>query len=114
VNTSDAAHDSLEQAGDEVLNFINFAHFEHLLKLSQEESLLDAVGERPVAQEAFEESDGEGAVFSQEQHGAAEELLVELGAGLHLVQGDDHILEEYHVLITERHCESTNNAGENV
>jgi hypothetical protein len=34
VNTSDAAHDSLEQAGDEVLNFINFADFQHLLKLS--------------------------------------------------------------------------------
>lgn len=55
VNTSNASHYSLEEAGDKVLDFVNFAHFQHLLELSQEESLLDAVGEWPVAKESLEE-----------------------------------------------------------
>ena len=114
VDTADAAHNSLEEAGNEVFNFIDLAHLQHLLELCQEQSLFDAVSERPVSQKSFEQRDCESAIFGQEQHGAAKELLVELGASLDLVEGDDHILEEYYVLVTERHCESTNNTCENI
>ncbi len=35
-------------------------------------------------------------------------------AGLHLVQGNDNILEENDVFFPQRHCESRNDAGQNV
>jgi hypothetical protein len=114
VDTSDAAHDSLEQAGHKVLDFIDFAHFQHLLELGKEQSLLDAVCERPVSQKAFEKSYSESAVFSQEQHRASQKLLVELRACLHLVKGNDHILEEYDMFVSERHCETTDDARQDV
>jgi hypothetical protein len=30
------------------------------------------------------------------------------------VKRDDHILEEYDVLVTERHCETTDDAGKDI
>lgn len=48
VNTTDASDNTLEEFGDQMLNLVNFADFQDFLQLSQEQSLLDAVGEGPV------------------------------------------------------------------
>ena len=97
-----------------MLDFVNLADFKDLLELSKEESLLDAVGKGPIAEEAFEKSNGKGAVLSQEQHWAAKELLIELRAGLHLVQWDYHVFEEHNVLVTKWYRKTTNDACKDV
>lgn len=48
VNTTDASDNTFEEFGDQMLNLVNFADFQDFLQLSQEQSLLDAVGEGPV------------------------------------------------------------------
>lgn len=53
VNTTDALNDTLEKAVDQGLNFLNLTNFEHLLQLSKEKSLFDAVSERPVLKKTF-------------------------------------------------------------
>ena len=105
---------SLEQLGDQIYDLVDFAHLEHLLQLGQEESLLDTVGEGPVSEETLEEWDGQGTILSQEEHGASEELLIELRACLHLVEWDDNRLEEDHVLVSQWHCESWDNTGKDI
>lgn len=97
-----------------MFNLFDLADFEDFLELGQEESLLDAVGEGPVFEQALEQGDRQRAVLRQEEHRAPEQLLVELTACLHFVQWDDHILEENHMLVSERHCEAGNNGGENI
>ena len=83
--SSDRLHDSLEETRDQRLHFLDLAHLEHLLQLGEEEGLLDAVGEWPVLEQALEKRDSEGTVLGEEEHGATEQLLVELAARLHLV-----------------------------
>jgi hypothetical protein len=85
MDTTDALHDTFEESGYEVLNLVDLAHLKYLLQLCKEECLLDAVSEGPVAEESLEQGDGQGTVLGEEEHAAAEELLVELGACLHLM-----------------------------
>ena len=66
MNATDALDDTLEQARHQVLDLVNFAYLEDLLELGQEKSFLNAVGERPVSQEAFKEGNSKGAILSQE------------------------------------------------
>ena len=47
VDTANTLDDSLKQLRDQVLNLVDFANFEYLLKFRQEKRLLDAVGEGP-------------------------------------------------------------------
>jgi hypothetical protein len=114
VDSSNASHDPLEQLRDQVLNLVDFANLQDFLQLRQEKGLLNAVGEGPVLEQTFEESYGKGSVLRQEKHGASKQLLVELGAGLDLVQGDNHIFEEDNVLVSQRHGKPTNDAREDV
>lgn len=109
VDTSNASHDSLEELGDKMLYLVDFANLKHLLKFSEEESFLNAVGERPVLKETLKERNGESSVLGEEEHRATKELLIKLRAGLDLVQGDDNVFEEDNVLFTKRHCETRNN-----
>jgi len=84
------------------------------LQLCEEKGLLDTVGEWPVFEKAFEEWDSKRAIFCEEEHGAAEQLLVKLTTGLNFVQGDYNILEEYHVLVSEGYGKARNDTGEDV
>ena len=61
--STNGSDDALEEAGNQVLNLLNFANFKDFLKFSQEESFLDAVGKWPVLEEAFEERDSQSAVL---------------------------------------------------
>ena len=114
VDAADALDDSLEELVDQVLDLVDLADLEHLLQLGQEEGFLDAVGEWPVFEQALQERDGQGSVLGQEEHGASQELLVELRASLDLVQGDDDVLEKDDVFLSQWHCESANNTSQNV
>ena len=97
-----------------MFNFFHFADFKNLLELRQEERLLDAVSEGPVLEQTLKQGDGQCAILREEEHRASQQLLVELTACLHLVQWDDHILEENHVLVSERHGEAGDDGGEDV
>ena len=114
VNATNAPHDSLEESLNQVLNLVYFTDFKDFLQLSQEESFLDAVGEWPVSKESLKKWDGQCSVLGEEQHRASKELLVELGASLDLVKGNNHILEEYDMLISQRNSKSTNDASKNI
>lgn len=63
MDTTNALYDPLEQSWNKVLHLVDLANLEDLLQLGQEESLLDAVGEWPVLEEAFEKGDGQSSVF---------------------------------------------------
>lgn len=104
--SANALNDPLEQTGYQSTNLLNLTDFENFLKFSQEESLLNTVGEWPVFQKSFKERDCKNAVFSQEQHGTSEHLLVELRASLDLVQGNNDVPEEDNVLVSEGYSES--------
>ena len=106
VIAADRAHDSLEEALNERLYLFDFADFKNLLQLRQEEGLLHAVGKWPVLKQTFKEGNGKGTVLSQEEHRAAEQLLVELTASLYFVQRNDNVLKEDNVLVTEGHGKS--------
>ena len=93
-----------------MLDLVHLADLEHLLQLGQEERLLHAVREWPVLEQPFKQRDGKGAVLREEEHRGAQQLLVERGAGLHLVKRDDNILKEDNVLLAQRHSEPRNNA----
>lgn len=68
VDATNAADNAFEKFGDQVFHFVDFADFEDFLQFSEEEGLLDAVGEGPVLEQALEEGDGEGAVLGEEEH----------------------------------------------
>jgi hypothetical protein len=114
MDSPDASHDSLEESGDQVFNLVDLAHLEYLLEFCQEESLLDAVGKWPVLEESFEQGDSQCSVLGEEEHGASEKLFIELGAGLHFMEWDDNVLEEDNVLVSQRDCEPTDDACEDV
>ena len=114
MNTADAFDNTLEESGHQVLNLVDLANLKYLLQLCQEKSFLDTVGEGPVSQEAFQESNCEASIFGEEQHGASEQLLIERRASLHLMQRDNHILEEYHMLVTEGYGKTTDNGCQDV
>ena len=114
MDTSDALYDSLEESWDEMLHLIDLTNFEDFLELGQEEGLLDAVGKWPILKKSFQQRDSQSSVFCQEQHGASEELLVELRASLHFVERDDNVLEENYMLISEGDSETTNDTGQDI
>ena len=104
--SANALDDSLEQTGHQSTNLLDLTDFENFLKFSQEKGLLNTVGEWPVFEKSFKERDCENTVFSQEQHGTSEHLLVELGASLDLVQGNNDVSKEDDMLVSEGHSES--------
>ena len=98
VRAGDAADNSLEEAGDQRFQFISVAEFEDFRELLQEKGFLDEVGEGPVLEDTFEQGDGQRRVLSKEEHRASDQVIeVDIG-GLNLVQRDDDVLEENHVL----------------
>ena len=58
--------------------------------------------------------DGKSSIFGEEKHGASEQLLVELGTRLHFMEGNDDVLEEGHMLISQGDCKSTDDTCKNV
>jgi hypothetical protein len=114
VDTANTSYNSLEESANQAFNFVYFTNFKNFLEFSQEQSLLDAVGEWPVLQEAFQEGNSEGSVLGQEEHGASQQLLVELRTSLDFVQRDNHILEENNVFISEGDCETTDDTGKDI
>jgi len=108
MDTADAFHYPFKKFWNQVLDLIDFTHFQHFLKLGQEQGLLDAVGERPVLEQSFEQWNGEGPILGQEKHGAPEQLLVELRACLDLVQRNDDILKKDYMLFPQGDSEATN------
>lgn len=111
VNSSYAPHNSFEELRDEVFNLVDFADFEYFLQLCQEKSLFDAVGEWPEFKQAIEQGNGKRSILGEEKHRASQELLVELRAGLHFVQRNNNVLEEYYMLVSQRHSKSTDYTG---
>lgn len=114
MDSSNALHNPLEELGDQVLNFVHLAHFQYFLEFGQEESFFDTVGEGPVLEESLEERDSESAVFGEEEHGASQELLVERGACLNFVQGNNNILEENHMLVPKGNGKAGDNGCEDI
>jgi hypothetical protein len=55
MNATNAFNNSFEKSRNKVFNSINLAHFKDLLKLGQEQSLLDAVSKRPILKKSFQE-----------------------------------------------------------
>ena len=110
-NTLDQA---LEQLLDQGLQLGDFAHLEHLQHFGEEHDLLGRVAEGPVAQQSLHQQHRQLGVLAQEEHRAAQQLLVVEVAGLHFVQGDDHRLEEVHVLLAQGHREPTDYARQDV
>lgn len=53
VNTTNTSNNSLEKLLNQMFDLVDFAHLKNFLKLSQEESFLNAVSEGPVSQETF-------------------------------------------------------------
>ena len=100
MDATNASNYSLEQLRDQVLDFIDFTHFENLLQLGQEESLFDAVCKWPISKETFEERNSECSIFRQEEHWASEELFIELWTCLYFMERDNDILEENDVFIS--------------
>lgn len=70
VDAANALDDPLEQLRNQMLNFVDLAHLEHLLQLRQEQRLLDAVGEGPELEQAFQERYRQRSILRQEQHRA--------------------------------------------
>ena len=114
VDTANALYDSLEELRDQMLDFVDFTNFEDLLQLGQEQRLLDAVGEWPELEQAFQKRNSQSSILGQEEHRASQELLVERRAGLHFVEWDDDILEEDHVLVTERYGEAADDTCQDI
>jgi hypothetical protein len=48
MDSTNTSYYTLEKFWDQMFNFVYFTNFEDLLKFSQEQSFLDAVGEGPV------------------------------------------------------------------
>lgn len=111
MDTADTSDDSLEELRDEVLDLVDLTDFQDFLEFCQKESFLDAVGERPVLQETLQQWNSQSSVLGQEKHGASQELLVELGASLHLVEWDDDVLEENDMFVSERDGETWNDTS---
>jgi hypothetical protein len=114
VDSANASHNSLEESGNQVFNLIHLTNLQHFLQFCQEQCFLDAVSEGPIFEQSFQESDGKSSVLGEEEHGASEELFIELGTCLHLMKRDDNVLEEDHVLISQGHCKATDDAGQDV
>ena len=114
MNTANASNDSLEQFVNQTFNLVNFADLKDFLKLRQKQCFLDAVSKWPIFQKSFEQWECKCSIFGQEQHGASQQLLVELRACLHLVKRNDDISEEDNVLISEWDSKSRNDTGKDI
>jgi hypothetical protein len=114
MDSTDALDNSLEKLVDQMIDFVYFTDLQYLLQLSQEQSLFDAVGEWPVLKKSLQQWNGQSSVLGKEEHGASQELLVELRASLDLVEWDDDILEEDNVLVSKWDGESTDDTSKDV
>lgn len=97
-----------------MFDLVDFADLQDFLQFSQEQCLLHRVGEGPVFQKSFEQRDSQRPILGEEQHRAPKQLFVELGASLNLVERDDDVLEEDHVLISEWDGETGDDRSLNV
>ena len=70
MDTTDALDNSLEQSGDQVLDFVHLTNLKDFLELSQKESLFDSIGKWPKSKKTFQKRDSQGAVLGQEEHRA--------------------------------------------
>ena len=114
MDTSNASDDSLEKFWNEMLNFVYFTDFKYFLKLSQEKGFLDAICKWPILKESVQKWDGKCSIFSQEEHRASKELLVECGNCLNLVKWNDNVLEEDNMLISEWDSETTDDTCKDI
>lgn len=114
MDATNALDDSLEQSRNEMFNLVNFTNFKNFLELGQEQSFLDAVGKRPKFEKSFEKGNSQSSILGQEEHGASKKLLIELRAGLDLVEGNDDVLEEDDVLISKWNCKTTDDTCQDV
>ena len=114
VDTANTSYNSLKELSNQGFNLIYFTNFENFLELSQEQCFLDTVGEWPVFQESFQQRDSQSSVLGEEEHGTSQQLLVELRASLDFVERNDDILEEDHVFVSQRNCESTDDTGQDI
>ena len=112
--TTNALDNTLEKPLNQWFDVFDFADLNHLLKLGEEKRLLDAVGEGPKLEKALEERNSQCTVLREEEHGAPEELFVELAACLDLVERNDHIVEELNVLLPQGHSEPGDDARQDV
>lgn len=94
MDTANTLDNTLEKTRNKVLDLVNLTNFKDFLQLSKEKSFLNAVSKRPVLKKAFKKRNSKGTILCQEKHGASEQLLIELGTGLDLVQWDDDIFEK--------------------
>ena len=85
MDTTNTLNDSLEKFDDKSINLIDFTDFENFLQFSQEKCFFDRVSEWPISQKSFEKWKSQSSIFSQEEHRASKQLLVELGACLHFM-----------------------------
>jgi hypothetical protein len=114
VDTSNTSDNSLEKFWNEMLNFVYFTDFKNFLKLSQEKSFLNAICKWPILKESVQKWDGKSSIFSQEEHRASKELLVECGNSLNLVKWNDNVLEENYMLISEWDSETTDDTCKDI
>lgn len=112
--STNAFNNTLEKALNQWLDVFDFTDFNNFLELGEEQRLLHTVSKWPKLEQAFEERNSQGTVFREEEHGASEQLLVELAACLHLVERNDHIVEELDVLLPQGYCKPGNNARQDV
>ena len=114
MNTANALDDSLEQPWDKVFDLFDFTDLKDLLKLGQEKCFLDAVGKRPVLEQSFKKRNSQSSILGEEEHGASQQLLIELRACLNLMERNDNILEEDNVLISKWYSESTDDTCKDI
>ena len=112
--TTNTLDNTLEEPLNQWFDVLDFADLNNLLKLGEEKRLLDTVSKGPKLEKTLEERNSQGAVLREEEHGAPEELLVELAACLHLVERYDHIVEELNVLLPQGHSEPGDDARQDV
>lgn len=68
MGATDASHYPSEELSDERLDLVHLAHFEDLLELGEEQSLLHTVSEGPELKETFQQRDCKVTIFGEEKH----------------------------------------------
>ena len=66
MNATNALDNSFEKPRNEVFNLVHLTDLENLLKFSQEESLLDTVGEGPELKKSLEKRNSQSPILGEE------------------------------------------------
>ena len=78
MDTSNALDNSFEKSRNQMFYFLHLTDFEDLLQLSQEKSFLDTVGKWPILKKSLEKRNSQSPILGKEEHGASQQLLIEL------------------------------------